>query len=358
MSLLATEQGPGGGEPTEPPPAGSCLNDPRRQGSIFISDRGMGDGGMSRYADDGREMRLDPDSFAGGYFKHAVYNHWDPYEDIPDSKLETDLERLIEDDPSAEEFDEFRQLLAQFGAGEEAVTEDLAPMSIVLDDINDQMFISSQIYEEAKHAVFFDRYWRNVVNPAAEELGYEVHSPTAEHYFNDSYVHVFDETERNMAELLQDDSVEQMATAIAHYHVVIESVMAQTGYYSFQEIYGPDDSEITEREMPHLPGVLEGIGYIRSDEGRHVGWGVRKLREWVQEGAVDPQVVRDTLQDLMVHVAKNNNAYEVISDPGAMIAYSRDKLTRRVEIITEQEAEVPDVEELVALDNGTGAAAD
>jgi ribonucleoside-diphosphate reductase beta chain len=299
-----------------------------------------------------------PGVVRGGYFRHAVYNHWDPYEDIPDSRLETDLERLVADEPTAAEFDEFRKLLGQFGAGEEAVTEDLAPMSIVLDDINDQMFISSQIYEEAKHAVFFDRYWRDVVNPAAEELGFEVKPPTHESFFNDSYVHVFDETDRHMERLLADDSPEQMARAIAHYHVVVESVMAQTGYYSFQEIYGADDSDITDREMPHLPGVLEGVGYIRSDEGRHVGWGVRKLRELVQNGVVDPQVVRDTLQDLMVHVAKNNNAYSVISDPGAMISYSRDKLTRRIEIITQGDAEVPDVEELVALENEPGTAAD
>ncbi|MFB6205331.1 MAG: ribonucleoside-diphosphate reductase [Haloglomus sp.] len=313
---------------------------------------------MTRYADDSREMRLDPDSFASGYFRHAVYNHWDPYEDISAEKLETDLERIVADDPTEAEFDEFRQLLAQFGAGEEAVTEDLAPMSVALDDIDDQLFISSQIYEEAKHAVFFDRYWREVVDPAAEELGFEPVPPTHEGYFNDSYVHIFDETDRSMAKLLDDDSPEQMARAIAHYHIVVESVMAQTGYYSFQEIYGAGDSDITDREMPHLPGVLEGVGYIRSDEGRHVGWGVRKLRNAVQSGLVDPQIVRDTLQDLMVHVAKNNNAYSVISDPGAMISYSRDKLTRRIEIITQRDAEVPDVEELVALENEPDAAAD
>jgi ribonucleoside-diphosphate reductase beta chain len=114
--------------------------------------------------------------------------------------------------------------------------------------------------------------------------------------------------------------------------------MAQTGYYSFREIYGEGDSDITERAMPHLPGLLAGIDLIRSDEGRHVGWGVRKLRTLVQSGAVDPQVVRDTLQDLMVHVARNNSAYSVISDPGAMISCSRDKLTRRVEIVTSSTA--------------------
>ena len=41
------------------------------------------------------------------------------------------------------------QTLAPFGAGEEAVTEDLAPMMLAFDGVGDQMFISSQIYEEA-----------------------------------------------------------------------------------------------------------------------------------------------------------------------------------------------------------------
>ena len=117
---------------------------------------------MTQIRDSDREMRIEPDTVGGGYFEHAVYNHWDPYEDVPQELLEQDRERLIEatDAPGEAEFEDLMQTLALFGAGEESVTEDLAPLLVALEDINDQMFISSQIYEEAKHTQFFDRYWR------------------------------------------------------------------------------------------------------------------------------------------------------------------------------------------------------
>ncbi|MFQ3318207.1 MAG: ribonucleoside-diphosphate reductase beta chain [Natronomonas sp.] len=79
---------------------------------------------MSRCADDDRELRIDPESFAGGYFKHAVYNHWDHYEDIPQSKLDTDRERFIEDDPTEAEFDELRTLVAIDGAEQAGAADD------------------------------------------------------------------------------------------------------------------------------------------------------------------------------------------------------------------------------------------
>ncbi|MFB6165105.1 MAG: ribonucleoside-diphosphate reductase, partial [Haloarculaceae archaeon] len=110
---------------------------------------------MTQVEDTSREMRLDPDSFAQGYFKNAVYRHWDPYGDIPQADIEADREKFVADEPTEAEFDEFRTTLAMFGAGEEAVTEDLMPLGLVLEDINKQMFISSQIYEEAKHTQFF-----------------------------------------------------------------------------------------------------------------------------------------------------------------------------------------------------------
>jgi len=45
--------------------------------------------------------------------------------------------------------------LALFGAGEGVGDEDLAPLAVVLEDIGDQMFITTQLYEESKHTDFF-----------------------------------------------------------------------------------------------------------------------------------------------------------------------------------------------------------
>ena len=113
---------------------------------------------VNRYSDESRDLRLDPDSFAEGYFRNAVYRHWDPYEDVSPELLDGDREQLIDREQSENEFDGLRRTLALFGAGEEAVTEDLAPMAMALEDIDKQLFITSQLYEEAKHTAFLDRY--------------------------------------------------------------------------------------------------------------------------------------------------------------------------------------------------------
>jgi ribonucleoside-diphosphate reductase beta chain len=301
-------------------------------------------------------MRLDPDSFAQGYFKNAVYRHWDPY-DI--EGLEADKQKVIETAPSEEEFNTLRTAIARFGAGEEAVTEDLMPLGMALEDINDQMFLSSQIYEEAKHAQFFDRYWREVVNPAEEALDFEVTRPTDQRFFNDHYIALFDKTEDAMERLLEDDSPEARVEAYCHYHLVVESVLAQTGYYGFQSAFSDQGSdEVAVKDWPNAEGLVDGVAKIRSDEGRHVGFGMNKVRGYVQNGEVDESVVQETLQDLMPHVAGTFSDLTVGINPAPLVAYSRDKLTRRIEIITDAEAEVPDVDELVKLDTGEGTAAD
>lgn len=306
---------------------------------------------MTQVEDTGRGMRLDPESFSQGYFKHAVYNHWDPYEDVPQADLEADRRKLIEDEPTEAESDEFRQALARFGAGEEAVTEDLAPLMLALDDIGDQMFVSSQIYEEGKHTAFFDRYWREVVNPVAEELGHEVKMPTDQSFFTDGYVALFEKNERAMARLLEEDTPENRVRAYCHYHLVVESVLAQTGYWGLQSTFSPAGSEdVAMREFPHLEGLCQGITYIRQDEGRHVGFGMRKIQEHIEEDGVDPGVVDDVLGELMRHVANTVNDFTEATNPVALVEYSQEKYAKRLDILTDAEEELPPVEELVEID--------
>ncbi|MFB6178463.1 MAG: ribonucleoside-diphosphate reductase [Halorientalis sp.] len=312
---------------------------------------------MTQVEDTSRSMRLDRDSFAQGYFENAVYRHWDPY---AIEGLEEDKQKLMdEDDFTEEEFEELRQALARFGAGEEAVTEDLMPLALVLEDINDQMFISSQIYEEAKHTQFFDRYWREVIDPVAEHHGFEITAPTDQRYFPEGYIELFDKTEAAMHKLLEEDTPENRVEAYCHYHLTVESVLAQTGYYGFESTFSDRGSdEVALRELPELEALVEGVSNIRSDEGRHVGFGMQKVRTAVQSGEVDEQVVQDTLQDLMPHVANTVNDFEVAINAVPLVMYARDKLTRRIDIITDAEAEIPEVDELVSLDTDETAAAD
>jgi len=315
---------------------------------------------MAKLTDTGRGTRSDPDSFAGGYFRNAVYRHWDP----DDVELAGDREALLahEETFTGEEFDMLRLGIARFGGGEEAVTEDLMPLGLALEDTDARMFLTTQLYEEAKHTRFFDRYWEEVLDPVAAELDLEPTDPTDERYLNDSYVALFDAVEDAMADLLSDDSPEALARAYSHYHVVAESVLAQTAYYSLQSAFGDDgdDAVITRprEEMPTLEGLVEGIASIRSDEGRHVGFGVHEVRRLVQEEGVEESVVRGTLTELMPHVAGIFTDIEGPVDHGAIVEYARDKLTRRLDIITDADGEVPPVEELVAIEGADRETAD
>jgi ribonucleoside-diphosphate reductase beta chain len=59
----------------------------------------------------------------------------------------------------------------------------------------------------------------------------------------------------------------------------------------------------------------------------------------------------------MPHVAGINQEFTEASNPVPVIEYSRDKLTRRIEIITDADAEVPDVDELVKIDGSEASTA-
>ena len=314
---------------------------------------------MTQIRDTSRGLRIGEDTVGGGYFKHAVYNHWDPYEDVSRELLDTDRERSIDAEGDEADFFETMQYLALFGAGEEAVTEDLAPLSVALDDVDDQMFVASQLYEEAKHTQFFDRYWREVIYPVAEANGYEKVPPTDQRFFPDGYVELFDRTEDAMERLLIDDTPENRVRAYCHYHLVVESVLAQTGYYGITTVMGPEaEDTISPPNMdpPHLPGLVKGINFIRSDEGRHVGFGMQKVQDHIADDAVDEAIVQEILQQLMPLVAETVSVGDGLVDPAPLVSYASDKLTRRIEIITDADAEVPPVEELVALDDGPTAA--
>ena len=155
-----------------------------------------------------------------------------------------------------------------------------------------------------------------------------------------------------------EDTPENRAKAYCHYHLVVESVLAQTGYYGITNVMGPGDDDISQDgvDTPHLPGLVKGIGRIRSDEGRHVGFGMQKVQNHLAEDGVDDAIVQETLQKLMPLVAETVSVGSETVDPMPLVTYAREKLTRRIDIITDADAEIPDVEELVTIDESPTAA--
>jgi ribonucleoside-diphosphate reductase beta chain len=287
-------------------------------------------------------MHIDTDARTFRYYRHAVEKHWDPHE----VDLTADREAMADLDEVS--FEGLRRTLALFGAGEDAVTEDLAPLAVALDDFADQLFITTQLYEEAKHADFFDRYWREVIHPAEEGRDTERTSPADERWFSDEYNELFARNERAMARLLEEDTPENRAKAYSHYHMTVEGILAQTGYYGLTRQFDRD----TYPDVPHLPGLVEGLTSIRSDEGRHVGFGMAKLKELVESERVDAAVIEATVGELLPLVQASIPDAEG-DEPGIesneLVEYATSKHGQRMQQITAANESIPDVDELTAL---------
>jgi ribonucleoside-diphosphate reductase beta chain len=302
--------------------------------------------------DSTRHLQLDRESRGTRYYRNAVERHWDPFE----IDLDTDRQRLISylegEDRAEAMLDGMRMGVARFGAGEQAVTEDLAPLATALDDIDDQMFLTTQIYEEAKHTDHFDRYWREVIHPVEEELGFEPSSPTDDKWFNDAYHELFERNEEATHRLLEDPTPDNFARAYCHYHLVIEGILAQTGYYGMQQSYAKD----SHPDLPHLPGLYEGFTKIRQDEGRHVGFGMAKLKELITEEDVDPHLLDETVNELLPFVDKiaanpeDQYVENVGPQPAELQQFATEKHIERMEQIKNAAEDVPDLESLTELE--------
>ncbi len=160
---------------------------------------------------------------------------------------------------TAEEQDFLLRTLALFQAGEEGVTSDLLPLIMVIAGegrIEEEIYLTSFLWEEAKHVEFFRR-WLDEVALAPKDL---------EHYLTPSYRHLFlTELPATLNALRSDPSVDAQIRASVTYNMIIEGVLAETGYHGFRQ----------SLEANHkLPGLLDGIRLIARDESRHIRYGV------------------------------------------------------------------------------------
>lgn len=291
-------------------------------------------------------MDLDTSDPSTRYYRNAVKNHWDPAA----VTLDTDRPRLA-DLPSGA-FEHFRATVAKFGAGERAVTEDLAPLSVVVESAADQVFLATQLYDEARHLEFFRRYWDECIRPVERDRGLEPTAPTSDRWFDDAYDGLLARTDAAMYELLDADTPENRARALCHYHLTVEGILAQTAYWGLHRTYGTGHSA-----LPYLPGFVAGLERIRRDEGRHVGFGMRKLSDLVTAG-VDPQLLHDTVGDLLPLVQRTaasglpaggspDHAGPSATD---IEQYAAKTHLERMNQITNAAGSIPDVESLVTLE--------
>jgi ribonucleoside-diphosphate reductase beta chain len=201
--------------------------------------------------------------------------------------------------------------LGSFYVGEERVTADLAPFLLAAPSGEIEIFLATQLVDEARHAAFFDRFGAEVMALDAEDFRGRMHEVEAR--LMTPWREVFDHGLHDVAERLQarpDDS-DLFVEGVATYHLVVEGFLAVTGQKFIREWMS---------DHGLYPGFVEGFGLVERDEHRHIAFGMRYLSDAVAEDARHRQTVERVVLDL-VPKAAHVFAPPYAADPADFVTY-------------------------------------
>lgn len=177
------------------------------------------------------------------------------------------------------------RLTAMFQAGEEAVTLDLLPLMMTLAQegrLEEEMFLTTFLWEEAKHTDFFYRFIEQVARAKYDLSKYH----TANYH-----IIFYDALPRAMQRLRTDASPAAQAEAAVTYNMIVEGVLAETGYHAF----------LTTLEKNGLmPGLRKGIGLLKQDESRHIAYGIFLLSRLIAADKKLWNVIQAKMNELLM----------------------------------------------------------
>jgi 1,2-phenylacetyl-CoA epoxidase catalytic subunit len=194
---------------------------------------------------------------------------------------------------------------SMFFYGEDSVADNLSPYIDAAPKEEQKYFLTTQQVDEARHAVFFYRFFKEVI-----EAGDSVSSTLAftEQHLGWGYRRVFDRLDRMAEELRRDRSLPKFAQAITLYHLIVEATLAQPGQHFIEDYFIKDGS---------MPGFSEGMKNVSRDEQRHIGFGVKVLSELIRESDECTAAIDELLTEVMPWTSS------VFIPPGWDLEYTR-----------------------------------
>jgi ribonucleotide reductase beta subunit family protein with ferritin-like domain len=181
-------------------------------------------------------------------------------------------------------------LYSMFLYGEDSVAENLSPYIDAAPTTEQKYFLATQQVDEARHAVFFHRFFTEVIGVGPSIA--DTLAATRPH-LNWGYRGVFDRLDRMAGELRRDRSLPKFAQAIALYHLVVEATLAQPGQHFIEEHFARAGS---------LPGFSEGMANVAIDEQRHIGFGVKTLHDCFEASGECRAAVAEILAEVFRYV--------------------------------------------------------
>jgi ribonucleoside-diphosphate reductase beta chain len=238
---------------------------------------------------------------------------WDPDEfsyeqDRKDVREFTDAEREY-----------FMAFSAGFYDGEENVTRTLTPYLTAIEKLEDpsfdpvqaEMYLTTQLFEEAKHTDFFSRYFDEVfgTQDTAALTESDEDEEADDGYHTDDLYALHDDLLETALYGTQEEIVHGLAEAVTLYMGLIENQHAKVGYVQYEQMF-----EKKERDLGRtvLPGFQRGLTRIREDEGRHIRngqWLMAKLAE------MDESVVTEVYEPIFQNYLEKRLPPELDPNP-------------------------------------------
>jgi ribonucleoside-diphosphate reductase beta chain len=182
------------------------------------------------------------------------------------------------------------------------------------------MFLTTFLFEEAKHTDFFRRFL-DEVTAASSDLT---------RYHTDNYRHIFyDALPAALSALEADPSPSAQICASVTYNMIVEGVLAETGYHAF--------FAMLERNNL-MPGLRKGISLLKQDESRHIAYGVYLLSRLVARHPEEWETLDSQMNSLLPFavgvIGDAFAAYEVV--PFGLVEddfvnYAMSQFTKRFE---------------------------
>ncbi|MGH2756288.1 MAG: ribonucleotide-diphosphate reductase subunit beta [Actinomycetota bacterium] len=211
---------------------------------------------------------------------------------------------------------EFQRSFTLFFVGEQAVTDTLSPLVHAAPDEGSRVFLATQLVDEARHSVFFSRFFDEVIGVSG---GLTAALAALRDKTVGGFRTIFD---RDLVEAtdqvrLHPEDYGAWIEGITIYHLVVEGMLALTGQKYLLGIL---------REMQILPGFYTGFTAVARDESRHVNYGVRAIME---AGIRDPKLldrVEETIRRLL------EPACRTVAAPDRKFAFSPEESPENLRI--------------------------
>lgn len=183
------------------------------------------------------------------------------------------------------ERDTFLRVATGFHHGERQVAVDLVPLLMAVPRDEHKMYLTSQLEDETRHTLFFDRFYREVVGLATTDIMDTLDQ--SYRYMSETFIgsfgylaYIADQIRRH------PDNRKLLASGITNYHLWIEGVLALSV------------AKITLnfcKSQRKLPGFHKGFLATTRDESRHVVFGMKLLKELIEDDPSLQSVVYETV---------------------------------------------------------------